>query len=349
MKILYGIQGTGNGHLTRSRLIAEELNKQVDVHVDYLFSGREESKYFGMEVFLGDCTFEKGLSFQHSHGGVDWLKTIKQAEVTEFLRAIDRVNVHDYDLILTDYEPITAWAAKIHDIPIVGIGHQYAFTYKNVPKAGNFFTQFGMNAFAGAKVNIGLHWHHFNEPILPPVIDQLQPANYTHKNKVVVYLPAEEASDMVMLLSAFNDFNFQFFTNQLVRYCPPNVDINPISKEKFLAELKSCEFIICNAGFELASEALHLGKRLLVKPMKAQVEQLANAIAMRELGYAQTCSEKLKADDVFSFLQSQYVSTPMRIKFPNVAEALVAELVQHGHNLNVEKLSKQLWIQTVYE
>ena len=37
---------------------------------------------------------------------------------------------------------------------------------------------------------------------------------------------------------------------------------------------------ITNAGFELASESLHLGKRLLVKPLAGQMEQAVNAMAI---------------------------------------------------------------------
>ncbi|MBP7664242.1 MAG: glycosyltransferase, partial [Shewanella sp.] len=39
MRILYGVQGTGNGHLSRARVMAKALMKQ-DIEVDFLFSGR---------------------------------------------------------------------------------------------------------------------------------------------------------------------------------------------------------------------------------------------------------------------------------------------------------------------
>jgi len=39
MKILYGIQGTGNGHLVRASVLAPELSKYANV--DLLVSGSE--------------------------------------------------------------------------------------------------------------------------------------------------------------------------------------------------------------------------------------------------------------------------------------------------------------------
>ena len=45
MKILYGIQGTGNGHITRARVMASCF-KKLNVEVDYVFSGRANTCIF---------------------------------------------------------------------------------------------------------------------------------------------------------------------------------------------------------------------------------------------------------------------------------------------------------------
>ena len=50
MKILYGIQGTGNGHITRARVMASCF-KELGIDVDYVFSGRPEKDYFDMQDF----------------------------------------------------------------------------------------------------------------------------------------------------------------------------------------------------------------------------------------------------------------------------------------------------------
>ena len=51
MKLLYGVQGTGNGHIARARIMAAALAKRSDVEVDFVFTGREPDKYFDMDVF----------------------------------------------------------------------------------------------------------------------------------------------------------------------------------------------------------------------------------------------------------------------------------------------------------
>lgn len=42
--------------------------------------------------------------------------------------------------------------------------------------------------------------------------------------------------------------------------------------------------VICNAGFQLTSEALFLGKKMMVIPMQGQYEQLCNAEALSKFG-----------------------------------------------------------------
>ena len=48
MKIFYGIQGTGNGHITRGRIMAKEL-QAANIEVTYQFTGRPQDKFFDMQ------------------------------------------------------------------------------------------------------------------------------------------------------------------------------------------------------------------------------------------------------------------------------------------------------------
>jgi uncharacterized protein (TIGR00661 family) len=55
--------------------------------------------------------------------------------------------------------------------------------------------------------------------------------------------------------------------------------------------LYDCAGVISNAGFELASECLQLGKKILAKPLHVQMEQISNATALKQLGYGQTMTD----------------------------------------------------------
>lgn len=97
-----------------------------------------------------------------------------------------------------------------------------------------------------------------------------------------------------------------------------NVWLCPFHRGNFLNDLRSCSGVICQAGFELPSEALHLGKKLLVKPLHRQYEQLSNATGLvrQKLGWSM---EHLDAGTINSFLSADAIE-PMR--YPNVAQAI---------------------------
>ena len=122
MKILYGVQGTGNGHISRARMMASHF-KQRSVDVDFLFSGRDPERYFDMECF-GNYQTRTGLSFITHEGSVSYLRTALQNHPIRFLQEIRGLDVSGYDVILTDFEPVTAWAGKLQSCPVIGIGHQ---------------------------------------------------------------------------------------------------------------------------------------------------------------------------------------------------------------------------------
>ena len=73
MKILYGVQATGQGHISRARAMASAL-QQHDVEVTWLFSGRSAERLFDMEPF-GDFEHRRGLTFATRAGNIRYLET----------------------------------------------------------------------------------------------------------------------------------------------------------------------------------------------------------------------------------------------------------------------------------
>ncbi|MDD1649337.1 MAG: glycosyltransferase, partial [Methylococcaceae bacterium] len=125
MKIFYGVQGTGNGHITRARALAPKF-KAAGADVTWLFSGRPRDAYFEMEVF-GDYQSRAGLTFQAAHGNVHYIRTTLRNNLVKFVNDIRSLAWRGFDLVITDFEPVTAWAAWRQGFLTVGIGHQFAF------------------------------------------------------------------------------------------------------------------------------------------------------------------------------------------------------------------------------
>ena len=60
---------------------------------------------------------------------------------------------------------------RINKKESIGIGHQYAFYYDIPIQGGKPLSKNIMKLFAPVTKKVGLHWHHFNQPILPPIVD----------------------------------------------------------------------------------------------------------------------------------------------------------------------------------
>lgn len=339
MKVLYGVQATGNGHITRARVMAPALQK-AGVDVDYLFSGREPEKLFDMEPF-GNYQTRRGLTFYMGKGAkVQRFKTLMNSNLLQLYKDIRQLDLSEYDLIISDFEPITAWAAKIKKKPSLGIAHQYAFLYSLPDGYRSKLLKPGIQTFAPVKQALGVHWHHFEHPILPPLI---QPPRYerTDAGHVLVYLPHEDINELYYWFSAFPHIEFRVYCASEEQVRKGNVIFNPLSRDNFEQDLASCRGVISNCGFGLSSEALQYGKKLLAKPMVGHTEQASNAYILKSRKLA-TIAENIGPEEIGPWLESPH---PEVQDYPEVASQL-AEWIANGCLSGLNEVRQKIW-QTV--
>lgn len=337
MKILYGVQGTGQGHISRARAMAEAMKAHPEVEVTWLFSGRERDKLFDMEPF-GDYLYRRGLTFITRAGKINHIATAMGNNVWQFGRDVFALDTRPYDLLVTDFEPVIAWAARRQGRKCVGIGHQYAFG-DNTPKEGDhFIARLIMRLFAPAATGLGLHWHPYHSNILPPIIDlpDVSPASGEY---FLVYLPFEDQGTVTRWLA-------QQPQHQFVQYAPGldveqvgNVLRRPTSVTAFKEHLLGARGVICNTGFELISECLQLRKPVLTRPVGGQFEQLSNALALKQLSFAQIMYH-LSSETLEHWLKT--LPHPPTVSFHKVPE-VIANWLAGGCVEPIENLSAQLW------
>lgn len=342
MRILYGIQGTGNGHLSRARAMARHFaDKKTDV--TYLFSGRRREALFAMEAF-GNFETRRGMTFSTCGGKVSYPATLLTNNPVQFVRDILSLDLSGYDLVINDFEPVTAWAARLQGKPLICFGNQSAFRH-NIPVAGSDpIARRVLQYFAPGNINIGLHWHHFHQPILPPIIDVGDDDIPVVARKILVYLPFENQQQLTGLLRTIDDCDFYIYASQHVTSDSGNLHLRPLSLAGFRYDLKSASAVICNAGFELPSECLHLGKKLLVKPLHNQMEQASNVLALERLGLASSM-QRVNVDTIRNWLASGSSNRPMH--YPDVAAALVDWLLA-GNWHSAHYLARALWQKTAF-
>ncbi|MCR8923254.1 hypothetical protein NO559_10745 [Dasania sp. GY-MA-18] len=339
MKILYGVQATGNGHISRARMMARYFSKK-NIAVDYLFTGRDKKDLFDMQCF-GSYSHRKGLSFNVSEGQINYFKTCTDNQLLRFFYDVLRLDLASYDLIISDFEPVSAWAGKLKHKPVLGVGHQYAFADKTPMAGDNLLTRSIMKYFAPVDYPVGLHWAAYNDYTLPPIINTDLKRQHSN-NKIVVYLPFENQQRVTRILNQFPQYNFIQYAPAVHEAESYNVTTKKTCYEGFKEDLSLAAAVICNAGFELVSECLYLGLPVLVKPVAGQMEQASNARALQSLGYAEVMNV-VNFTSIASWLNTVAAAGPVKpLPIPNVAEALV-DWIEQGQWQDRKTLAQQLW------
>ena len=336
MRILYGVQATGNGHITRARAMAHAL-KQTDVEVDFLFTGRSPDQLFNMEPF-GDYQVRTGLSFATRKGRVCIHTTLKQAKPRKLFQDIKELDLSSYDLVLNDFEPVSAWAAKKQKVRSIGLSHQAAFGF-DIPKTGqDIGSKLVMRYYAPTLEQIGVHWHNFGFQILPPIIDVDMARKEAIPGKILVYLPFEELSIIQELLKPFTAYEFFIYHPDAQDFDEDHLHLRALSRVTFEEHLKEAEGVIANGGFELPSEALYLGKKVLAKPLYRQFEQESNVLTLSQLNLAHTM-QKLSREKIEAFLTAPAAEP---VEYPDVA-ACISQWLAEGATRPVQELADELW------
>lgn len=305
MKILYAIQGTGNGHIARAEDIIPILQQHGDL--DLFVSGAQADIKLSYPVKYKS----KGLSFFFGKtGGIDFLKTFKKNSSKEVYKEIKKFPVENYDLVINDFEPISAWACRKRDIPCVGLSHQSALLSPKTPRPRKMVDPVGewiLHNYAPINKYVAFHFESYDDNIFTPVIRaDVRNAKVETKEHYTVYLPAYDDKKLVPLLSKISNVKWHVFSKHAKKpYHVDKLSVYPVDKDAFAKSMTTATGILCGAGFETPAEALYLGKKLLVVPMKSQLEQHYNAAALKNLGVPVVKKVKKKnLDKIIEWIES---------------------------------------------
>lgn len=330
MRILYAIQGTGNGHLSRAEDVIPALQKHGEL--DLFVSGAQADIKLPYPVKYKS----KGLSFYFGKsGGIDFLRTFKRNSSKELMKEIKKFPVEKYDLVINDFEPISAWACRRKSIPCVALSHQSAMLSKNTPRPKKFdpVGDWLLHNYAPASAHVGFHFDRFDDWIYTPVVrSEIRELNVESKEHYTVYLPAYDDRKLLPLLASIPHIRWHIFSKHARKtYHVGKLSVYPVNKEEFAASMTTAKGIFCGAGFETPAEALYLGKKLLVVPMKSQYEQHCNAAALKKLGVP--IIKKVKKKNLDKIIDWIERDKRVHVQYPDVTEQAVAEAIKIGSKL----------------
>lgn len=257
MKILYAIQATGNGHISRAEALLPLFKKIAEV--DILVSGTSADIKLDYPI---KYRF-RGLSFIFGkNGGIDVWKTIRSIGVLRFLKDVNSLDLKDYDVVINDFEPVSAWASVFKKKRSIALSHQYSLLHSKVPKSSKkaFLARCILRYYAPTKEGYGFHFLKYDENIFTPIIkNDFISRERQEKNQYVVYLPAYDDQKIIAVLHKIIFTNWIVFSKHTLNaYRIGNISFYPISKKQFNNSLLVSKGIICGAGFETPAEALYM-------------------------------------------------------------------------------------------
>jgi UDP:flavonoid glycosyltransferase YjiC (YdhE family) len=305
MRILYGIQLNGNGHITRSLELINQL-KAKGYEVDVIASGGNYS------IELPDYIKKfKGLSMYFNKSGkINKLKTLLSLNIFKLIKDIN-YDCSGYDLVISDFEPISAYSAKKYKVKSIGISNQVSIT------KSSFFESLFIKYFAPCDYYIPLDYTNGYQPIIS---EKFLNGKVSDEDFYLVYLAAYSLEHIKNELK-YSDKKFKVYSSDvIVDYVYNNIEFKKSNKDSFQSDLLRCSGVITASGFSTTSEALVLGKRLWSIPIKGQFEQIDNAIKLNKLG---VYTDDLTSENLENWLNNY---TKVDYKWVNPIKSIVNKI-----------------------
>lgn len=336
MKILYGVLSQGQGHLNRAAALIALLRARGH-RVSIVTSGETPPDY--AQKTLGPFTHVPLPGFVLSDGVVR-----RRATLTAFARSVPSrttraralartIADERVDLVITDFEPIAAWAARIAGAPCVGVAGQYRITRTDAlappegplerwtaravmeawtPPLQRYFAV-SFTAVRPTRARTDVVW---------PIVDAALSDRRTRRDGfVLAYLYAYPEDRVVRALSG-HGVSFRVY-GLGERPATADVTFAATGREPFLDDLATCDAVILNGSFQGVCEAAALGKRILSIPFGAQFEERFNAYQVERAGLG-ACATALTREAVAAFVsdRASAARTPLPDGAAQVAEAL---------------------------
>lgn len=323
-RIIYALTSQGRGHSSRVAAMAEAL--QARGH-DLLFCAGGEARALlldqGHEVIdvpvLRHLMHNNHIRLWTSLAGMG-MQSLRTLDVARELA--ERFRQFAPDLLISDFESYSIRAAKRIGLPLMCFNHQQVLTHTRyeVPR------RYAWDAWV-ARLVVNTAMPHRPEhvlissffypplrdskvatlvaPILRKAVREIEPTTGDH---VLVY--HNDPTGIVGLLEAmganaeqrFIAYNFAAPADAAERFA--NVEFKTPNVQGFLADLASARAVISTAGFTLISEAVYLGKPMLLMPNGGIFEQTLNAIYLEREGLGEAVMHRVpSAEDLRGFLE----------------------------------------------
>ncbi|MEN6369224.1 MAG: glycosyltransferase family protein [Thermotogota bacterium] len=308
VRIVYGVQSTGKGHLSRFLGLKPLFDRDGHDLLIIVTGFYDPPGYFFSAVGSSPMVQFRGLStIEDGVGGVSKRRTLNAVArhlprlVESMRRAHVQIGKFDPDVIVTDFDPITGSPLVAPGVLKVGIGNQPVLGHPDVEhlaglKMERFNVQLVSALFtSGVDVRLGCHFYPDPKclpPILRPDLRSVEPTNQGH---LVVYHSFRGLLGPVLAYARRHPERSIHVYGYSSRPwgSPSNVRFET-DPERFLDDLASCDAYVGTSGFQAICEAFYLQKKIVAQPIEGHYEQKWNAAQLELHGMGRWCRGDLE-------------------------------------------------------
>ena len=295
-KIIYGMSGQGFGHSTRSKEIIRQLIKSG--HQVKIFTYGQS--LFMLEKEFSDLIFEiPGFILSYKKNKLVYWKTIyenvkKFTHQTRYWKKVSaEFSAFNPDLVITDFEPLTALLAKTKKKPLISIDNQHQLTNTEIKLPLKYRKDFLTDRLIVKLLVWGANYYLITSffktkvthaktflfaPIIRKEILDLRP-------KIGDYILVYQGADFSNFIPELEKIDENFIVVGPDREGKhKNITFVKYSFTDWLKLLSEAKAVIATAGLSLISECVYLEKPYLALPIKNQVEQTINALYLERNG-----------------------------------------------------------------
>lgn len=334
-KILYGVCGIGNGHTQRQLPLIEHFSRQSRL---VIFAYGESYKYYFTHLKGNDnITLVKvAIPYYISNdNGIDFSATAKLKINQQNFLAINCQAMAEAekilgrpDLVITDYEPVSAQYAYAHGTPLISIDQQSKYLVGDFSQRINgyncldeimrlkMFFPLAAERIACSFFNVIKKKKGENVSIFPPTIKDsilnLKTEPTTEPISILVYLSSQKdlkqgIEKNINIFSQKIKVDFHIFTSSSLKISPElkavkNCFFYEHGDKRFLEVLKQCSGIISTAGHTLLSEAMYLNIPVYAIPLPLYEQQM-NAEVIDKNGFG-VSADKISEEKLNYFLEN---------------------------------------------
>jgi uncharacterized protein (TIGR00661 family) len=295
-RVLYGFSGEGSGHSSRTREMMGHLRER-----GHRVLGASYGRGYANLKDDFELVEIEGLSLASVENRISARRTLREnlAKLAVGVAGYKRLSAawesFAPDVVISDFEPLTAHLAPRMGLPLVTIDNQHRMRYLRFPcPAGLRRDALVTRAVIRALVprpDVSLVTTFWFGPtktarafLFPPILRreilELTPRDEGH---VLVYFTHPYDSFLEELLACPQERFLVYGSGRVGR--EQNCEHRAPSRTGFLEALASAKAVIGTAGFTLITEALHLAKPYLALPLAGQFEQELNALLLADAGY----------------------------------------------------------------